>query len=376
MLRLRTRRGYALMAATAVITCMAILGASLLSLASASTRIAGRRRRNAEALQLAIGGLDLAVRRLKSDQNYAGLSNQPLGAGTLTVTVSIPSDNADRRVVTSTASVTSGTSTTSRTVRGTADLGKVPPLFYNALAAKESFGINGNIATGSLPLAGQGNVHSNKDIVISGSSGLVDGKATATGVVTASSGFTVTGGKYSNMPAMDFPTIDSNFQAKALVNGLTNTSVTVSDGRLIQGKINGNLTVGTPSGCKITGVVWVTGTVTITGPVTGKGTIVANGTMSLDARNDYPIGDLNNLAYITTSTAIPAVTLGGSRQFKGVVYAPDGGVKLNGNPTLIGSVLAKSIEFGGNPTIKRWTDFAADPIPLPAVFQLKGWEEL
>jgi hypothetical protein len=122
--------------------------------------------------------------------------------------------------------------------------------------------------------------------------------------------------------------------------------------------------------------VWVTGNVSISGPVKGKGTIVSDGTMNLDARTDYPANDLANLAFMTTSNMIPAVTLGGNRSFKGTIYAPNGGVKLNGNPTLLGSVLARSVEFNGNPVIRRWTDFQSDPIPLPTVFQLRGWEEL
>jgi hypothetical protein len=375
MSRLRARRGYALLTATAVITCMAILGASLLSMAGASGRIATRRRQNAEALQLAMGGVDLAVRRLKDNQAYTGFAAQALGGGTLALSVSTPASNADRRIVTSTGVVSGGAYAVTRTIRGTMDLGVIPPLFYNALAARESFILNGNITTGSTPTPAQGNVHCNQNVTITGTSGIVDGRVTATGSVITSGTPTVTGGLFSGMPLMDFPVIDSNFQAKALLNGATTGSVSVSDGRLIQGKINGNLTVGTPNGCKVTGVVWVTGTVTVTGPVTGKGTIVANSTMALDARNDYPVGDLNNVAYITTSTATPAVTLGGNRQFKGIIYAPDGGVKLNGNPELIGSVLARAVEFNGNPIIRRWTDFTNDPIPLPSMFQLRGWEE-
>ncbi|MGV3724731.1 MAG: DUF7305 domain-containing protein [Actinomycetota bacterium] len=78
----------------------------------------------------------------------------------------------------------------------------------------------------------------------------------------------------------------------------------------------------------------------------------------------------------TTSTAATAVDLGGNRQFKGIIYAPYGGVKLHGTPALLGGVLAERVTFSGTPDITKWTDFDQDPPALPRVFQLKGWEEL
>jgi len=291
------------------------------------------------------------------------------------VTVATPSGNPNRRIVTASATVSGGSYSYTRGVRATLDLGSIPPVFYYALAAKTSFTINGNVSTASYPVTGQGNVHCNQDVTITGTSGLIAGRVTASGVIYTSGTPTVTGGMTSGVTPMQFPDIDSTFESQALVNGITASSVNVSDGSLIKGKIAGNLSV-TGSGCQISGVVWVTGTVSISAPVTGTGTIVCDGTMSLGANNTYAGSDTSNLAFMTSSTASPAINIQGNHQFKGLIYAPYGTIKINGGPTLYGGVIFDTVLFIGNPFIVRWTDLVNNPIPLPTFFQLKGWEEL
>lgn len=244
------------------------------------------------------------------------MTARPLGLGSVTVTVTTPTGLPNRRIITSTGSVADLGMTITRTVRASMDIGDVPPVFYNALAAKTSFGINGNVSVDSTPAAHRGNVHCNQNVTLSGSAMNIDGAVTASGTVTASGSPTVTGGMSSGVPPMTFPEVDGSFKDRALANGITNPSggtLSVDDSAtLVQGKINGNLDVG-DDGCRVNGVVWVTGTVTVSGPITGTGTIVSDGPMSLDGRFTVnAASDVSNVVYITTSTSDAAVDLGGT----------------------------------------------------------------
>ena len=51
-------------------------------------------------------------------------------------------------------------------------------------------------------------------------------------------------------------------------------------------------------------------------------------------------------------------------------------VMVQGNPHYLGAILGKTINFGGNPSITRWTDFDTSPPPYPRLCRLKGWQEL
>jgi Tfp pilus assembly protein PilX len=373
--RRRFRRGYALVLSMMLIVILSAFATALYGLAHTSRRTAAHREEGAQALHLAIGGLDHAVAALKEDPAYTGFSACTLGPGTVGVTVTTPPGQPDRREVVSTGTVAGRGYTTERRVRAIVNAASVSSVFYKALAAKQSFGINGNVTVNSSPALNQGDIHSNGNITLSGSAMLVAGAATASGTISTSGSPTVTGGMSSGVPPMTFPEITAAFKEQALVNGTTPSSLTVNDGRLVQGKINGNLTV-SGLGCRITGVVWVTGNLTISGPVTGTGTLVCDGTISLDSRFNYPATSLANIAFMTSSTSSTAVSLGGNRQFKGLIYAPYGGVRLHGTPALLGSILANTITFSGNPQVTRWTQFDSSPPPLPSSFQVEGWQEI
>lgn len=373
----RPRRGYVLVFALVTIGLLVVLGGALLAMANTSYRTAYRRIENAQALNLAMGGMDEAVARLELNKSYTGFADRTLGGGTVTVTVTTPSGVNSRRVIVSTGTIQGSNHTVVRSVRGTMEVGPTPPVFYRALAGKSSFVINGNVDVASGPTLHVGDVHCNANVELVGSSVTIDGNVTASGVVTTTGSPTVTGTMASGVPPMTFPEVDQEFKDRSLVNGITSGSLTVNDGSVIQGKISGSLRVEEPDGCVLNGVVWVTGSVTIEGPVRGVGTLVCDGNIIIDARNSYPADDVSRLAFITTSTdPNQAVDLGGNRQFKGIVYAPYGGVNLHGTPSLLGQIIANHVNFSGTPDITRLTDVDNNPPPLPPVFQLKGWEEL
>lgn len=372
----RSRRGYALLMSMIIITFMSILGIGIFGMASTSIRQAFRRKDSAIALNLAQGAMEEAVSQIKSDPDWRGLPSTSFGGGTIVVTVTTPAAKPDRRVVTATGTVSGGLYTISRSVRVTLETGQVPPIFYKALATKKDFRVHGNVTVDSSPLANVGDVHANGDLELSGSAVDIHGQATASGKVIVSGGPNVTRGMVSGVPPMTFPEIDPLLKAQALQNGLTAGNVNLNDGSLVKGKIIGNLVASAPNGFQVEGVVWVTGDLTIAGPITGKGTVIVDGEINLNARFNYPSTALESLLFITTSTSSTAADLTGNRIFKGVIYAPNGGVRLRGTTKYMGSILAETIDLGGTPDITRWTDWDDDPPPTPRVFEVKGYEEL
>lgn len=372
----RARRGYALLTSMVVITLLVVTTASLFSMATTSQRVTLRRKQGAQALNLAIAGLDEAVAQLKGSGAYTGFANRALGNGLVTVAVTIPPSDPLRRIVTSTGAVRELGMTVARRVRASLDTTGIPPVFDYALASKTTMDVNGTVYVDSTPTANVGNVHANGNLNVNSGASAVWGRADASGIATAHPSATISGGIHSGMPMVPFPDVDQAFKEQALVNGATTGDMTVSNGSLIKGKINGNLTVRRPGGCQVTGVVWVTGALTIEGPITGTGTIVCDRELVLDARFDYPPATTTNLMIICALNQTTAATLDGNRTFKGIIYVPYGGVSLQGTPNFLGSIIAKSIIFGGTPSITKWTEYEKNPPPMPVMCQLKGWEEL
>jgi len=371
------RRGYSLPASIMIISLLFVAIGSLFQLANGASRVTLRRKQGAQALNLAMAGMEEAVGALRGNGGFSGFDNRPLGAGTVTVRVAIPAGAPLRRVVTSTATVTDLGQPITRTVRANLDTTDIPPIFEYALASKDTMDINGNVLVNSTPSLNEGNVHTNGSLNINSGADAVFGQADASGTATAHPSATITGGLFSGTPEVQFPDIGREYKEQSLVNGSTTGDLTVGNGSLVKGKINGNLTVNQPNGCQVTGVVWITGSLAINGPITGTGAVVCDGPLSLNARFNYPASSLTNLLLITTYNGTgDAATLDGNRTFKGVIYVPYGQVSLQGNPTYLGAIIAKSIVFGGNPTITKWTDFDQSPPPYPRLCVLKGWEEL
>lgn len=371
----RSRRGVALVASLALAMILIMMGAALLGLAVTQLTVAVRRSYNAAALAAAGGGLDDAIREMKLDPLWNGYASRSLGNADIQVTVVTPPGYPKRRQVTSRGQINTGSYMVSRSVRSVLDLEAYPTLFYNAIASKTDFTINGNVDISSTPAANKGDVHSNGNMKLNGSAVDILGRATASGVITMSGGPNISQGATSGVPPMTFPVVTDEFKERSLANGIYVGNKTVSGMGVLQGKIAGNLTVAA-SGATINGVVWVTGSVTLDGPLIGNGTIVAEGPITLNARYTYPGTDASKIGVITTSSQSTAVSLTGNRQFKGILYAPEGGISFSGTPTLLGMAAAESITFSGTPDIIRLTDYDTGPPELPEEFAVKGWQEI
>jgi hypothetical protein len=370
-----TRRGWALLTSLFMVSILVVLSMALFALASSSIRMTARREESAEAMNLAMGGLDYAAVRLQEDPTYSGHGAVPLGTGTLELQIVTPTGNSNRRVVTATGTVTGRGWTVRKSVRTFLDRDILPPLFMRSIAARKTLVVNGSVDTYSDPAPNLGHVHSNADVELIGSAVTIRGNATAHGTVSQSGTPTVLGQTVSGAAKVPFPDVDQAFKDQALPNGTQTGNISVSDGSTVQGKISGNLTVDEPDGCVLNGVVWVSGSVNIRGPITGTGTIVCDGPMNIDARNTYATTDVSKLMFITTATG-NAVDLGGNRQFKGIIYAPYGEVRLHGTPMLYGGIMADTVTISGTPDVTRYTGFDSNPSPFPPLFQVRGFQEL
>lgn len=373
----RCRGGYALLSAITMAAIFLLMGTAILALSGSSLRASYRRLEAARSLNVAMGVLDDGIERRRADKTYTGNPSFTVNgmAGVCSITVAPVASPAGRVQVVGQATTTGAGYNVVRTIRATLDLDPLPPVYYDAFASKDDFTINGNVDTNSSPTVEGGNVHTNSNLILNGSAVDIHGKATASGSITSSGSPNVTRGSLAGVAPMLFPDIDDAFKAQALPNGISVGNKSVNDpAAVVQGKIIGNLTIGA-SGCTITGVVWVTGSLAINGPVYGNGTIVCEGLITVDARTNYAATSANN-AFITTSTDTAALDLGGNRQAKGIFYAPYGGVKLHGTPTLYGGIMAKSITISGTPTVIRSTVMDSGPPPLPPAPRMKGWEEI
>lgn len=370
-------RGYALLTTLWAMTILFAFAAMMLQASYVNMRLTARRKTAAQALHLAITGMDLAGQKLTQSPTYTGFSAQSLGAGTVQVSVGAAASPNNRIVVISTGTVSSPYGTVTRQVRGTFDTGVISPVFYQAFAAKSDVTFSGTVVINSSPTAHQGNVVGNGNVSISGSGLSVDGYVHAGGTLTYGGSPSITGGTLSGASPVVFPDVDTTYQNQALANGSqtppSGTLSVNSPTTTVQGKVVGNLSIGS-SGAAINGVVWVTGNVTVGGPVTGTGAIVADGTLTLTAGYSVASTDMNDVAYITRSTSATAVTLTGNSSFKGLLYAPYGTIYISGSPTLVGGMMANSFNFSGTPTITRWTSFDQNAPPLPGPEHLRSWE--
>jgi hypothetical protein len=360
-----------------MVSLFLLLGTAMLGLAGTSRRISNHRMTTAQALSLAMGAADNGIMELKANIAYTGYASRALGPGSVSVSVSPVSGYTNRRSLLATATVTAADWTVTKKVRYTADLAVVPLVFKKAIAARKSFSLHSDV--NSAPTAGMGDVHCNQTLTINGSSVKIDGRATATyGIVSTAGKPTITKGWASGVPPVNFPDISQAYKDQALAGGSFTGNKTVSNGSLLQGKVNGSLTVGAPSGCQVNSVVWVTGNLTVSGPITGKGTIVCDGTINLNCQFGYPASSTANVVLATTSTNATAIDLGGNRQFNGTVYAPYGGINFHGNTgfVLYGGLLGDTINFSGNGTVTFRSDWVQDPPPIPQAFDVIAWEEI
>jgi len=372
----RHRRGYALVSSLVAVLVLLIVGASLYSTADTGSRLAHRRMVSAQSQDLAFAAADLALKEVRSNRLYTGFEALTMGDGTMEATVVPVSGRPTMREITGIGKVAGRSGIITKSVRYTVDLNGLPPALRYTLIIDQSLSMNGNVDIVPSALANPVSVHTNGDAHLSGSSIGITGALSASGSISASGGPNITGGMTAHVPQIPFPQVDDDFKDRATSDGVSAGNRTISDGSTLKGAITGDLTIATPLGCHLDGVVWVSGSVTVKGPVTGNGTIVAEGKLDLLANGTIAAGDTSSVLFMTLSSANDAVAMKGNATFKGMIYAPNGGMDMQGNPTLIGSVCSKSVSLSGHPTVLGWDGFFINPPPTPGAFRVLGWQSL
>ena len=219
-------------------------------------------------------------------------------------------------------------------------------VFVYALAGKDSLTMY-NTLVDSSPTPGNGDICSNGNITITGTSSLVNGDARAGGTISGKN--RIVGAKLEYQPAEVFPgDYTQLYRAMALEGGTYNGNMTLSGGTQYLGPkfINGNLEVKPNTLVVLQGTVYITGTLKVTGGrFQGEHNLASAGDMQFSGGG---IGSSN----IPIFTANPGkITLVGP-VVDAVVYAPNNSVTLT-NLHLYGACGGKTVNCSN--TIITWS---------------------
>ena len=240
---------------------------------------------------------------------------------------------------------------------------------------------------GPIVVSGQptitSDIHSNTSATFYGNP-TINGKVSSTGTVTYNGHPTVTGGTVNGAPSVTRPFIDgAALRSQALANGSSNTSTITSNGPVtLKGLYTGNLSINANPQITIVGTVYVTGSLVFNGNATttlGNGLIVAGNVIQFNGNGALLGGDGLALVSLGTSaynTYPPAVQFNSNMRIKGVIYAPNGYVQVNGQINLTGSIVADSLQINGNPTITRNANYTAPSAIADDGYDLLDWRDI
>ena len=174
-----------------------------------------------------------------------------------------------------------------------------------------------------------GNVYG-RDGVSLGNNATVTGNVicTSSGSINRGNGSTISGSVIYNSPAIAMPDFSDLIKAQGIVcNNQTQFDVAVN-------------------GKTVDGPIYVNGNVTINGRVRGTGIIYASGTITFLNDNILQTASDHILFYAATGDM---TFNGGSGVCVGILYAPNGTIRVNGGPnsTTYGRIIAKNVDING-----------------------------
>ena len=174
-----------------------------------------------------------------------------------------------------------------------------------------------------------GNVYG-RDGVSLGNNATVTGNVicTSSGSINRGNGSTISGSVIYNSPAIAMPDFSDLIKAQGIVcNNQTQFDVAVN-------------------GKTVDGPIYVNGNITINGRVRGTGIIYASGTITFLNDNILQTASDHILFYAATGDM---TFNGGSGVCVGILYAPNGTIRVNGGPnsTTYGRIIAKNVDING-----------------------------
>ena len=174
-----------------------------------------------------------------------------------------------------------------------------------------------------------GNVYG-RDGVSLGNNATVTGNVicTSSGSINRGNGSTISGSVIYNSPAIAMPDFSDLIKAQGIVcNNQTQFDVAVN-------------------GKTVDGPIYVNGNITINGRVRGTGIIYASGTITFLNDDILQTASDHILFYAATGDM---TFNGGSGVCVGILYAPNGTIRVNGGPnsTTYGRIIAKNVDING-----------------------------
>ncbi|MBB5335729.1 pilus assembly protein TadG-related protein [Pectinatus brassicae] len=268
--------------------------------------------------------------------------------------------NVSKNVKTYFIQLLTGTNTYTISARATAQMTNIPsgPFAYSLFSGS---------STDPLTISGNthvtGNAHSNQNLEISGNASLL-GNAEAVGNITLGGSSSVTSvtahgnilisgsstvssstQNSSNVTNIPMPDFANEIQTNAEAVGQSYTKDPKWKNSTLSGAIyvNDDVKISSNNTISSTGQLLVNGTITISGNLTAA-----------DNTNQQ------QLAIYSLSNANDAITISGNTTIDGIIYAPKGNVKITGNVTVNGSIVAKTISISGHLTVN-----GTNPISVP-----------
>ena len=294
-----SRRGSVALAAIVALVVVFIIGLGLLALGS-NARLAGKRTLRVNAAQaLATAGVEYGCwQYLYNGQPLPYTNSRTLGNGQISVTVTDNSAN-----IAGTIQVVSTGTQSGDSVKLTRVVPIVKKVFDYALCSNSSVNIPPKVVTGAS--SANGDVRVNGSLTLPNLMTVINGNATATGLIVAlgTTGTTTAGGA-----AITFPTITSSYY-----QGIATTVY------------SGNQTFSSLSFPAASGVYYpvivVNGNLTInTGTTTGVGTVLVTGNLTFNGSFSY-LYSTDHVAFLCLGNVIDGASAGTSITDVGYIYA-------------------------------------------------------
>ncbi|HBN08683.1 MAG TPA: hypothetical protein DD435_08560 [Cyanobacteria bacterium UBA8530] len=391
-------RGFALVAALMIGMVLILVGIGASTYIMSQGRLVTQLNGREEALNIADAGLEWAISRYPS----AVATKAPFNKGEYEI--STPASVGGGRYVIRVDSYLPSKSNFAhhRAIQAVIDSVSTThdPIFDKAIASGGNTTLNGNMTVTSSPAPNQGHVHANGNLLSHGNVH-VYGNTTAHG--------TDAYGGHSNTAAVEIPTldaakIDSLYQEAA---ALASHTFAEFDGSTLSGyyapastwaatteshsnfNINGNLNV------PLDKIVFIDGDLTVNGncTITGGGTIVVNGTVNING--NAKLGQGTELSIISLSSDAQALTLNGNLNIGGpsttatpppgtpnpsiIIFAPNGGARINGNADIFGSVVVGGNALvNGNAKVTRVSNRSNGVLGVPSAssWRVFNWREV
>jgi hypothetical protein len=325
---------------------------------------------NTTELYAADSGIQYALYKLAEDPDAIVSEDLPSEVNNGTVNISTLDLGGGLYKITSTA-VAQGTGNT----QITSYIQMSGGIFeYGMLALKNDINMGGNAEITSLEVL-EGNIYSNRNIIMSGNS-KVYGNATAVGEVQLSGNAHVYGSSEEDTQPKNFTEIDTSvYLGEANAGGTLTGNLSIGgNGYYDLGPkhITGNLTISSNRIVRLTGTVWVDGTISMSGNtrIEGPGTIIAIGNITATG-NSKLLPD--NIPFIISTTG--NISTAGNSWTSAAFYAPNGDVLMTGNSRIYGCVIGQGITAEGNNKVEYVSDLSQrDDLPSGGGTKILTWQ--